>query len=216
MAQTTIQGPDSENKLPNTRNETAENGWSIKRIINAVNAMFTELYGTGVTAAAFSSGDGAPDDTVQATFSTNLTGDNNDLTYTAVLPGADGNAVTVRYSDPAANDAELSVSVTGTAITVNLATGVAGAITTIASEIVTAIEASEAASALVTVADKAANNGTGEVTAMAATPLANGADATGQGTAGTGVIYVDTTTPDLYINAGTADAVEWKLITRAA
>lgn len=45
MSQTTLQGPDSKTKLPTTRDETAENGWSFKRIVDAINTMFTEVYG---------------------------------------------------------------------------------------------------------------------------------------------------------------------------
>lgn len=45
MAQTTLQAPDSHTKLPTTRDETAEDGWSFKRIVDAIGEMFTELYG---------------------------------------------------------------------------------------------------------------------------------------------------------------------------
>jgi hypothetical protein len=111
---------------------------------------------------------------VQATLSTNLTGSNNDLTYTAVTGGTAGNSITVAYVDPSANDAVLSVGVAGSAITVNLATGVAGAITSTAALIAAAITASVPASALVTVANKTSNDGTGVVIALSATPLAGG------------------------------------------
>lgn len=110
-----------------------------------------------------------------ATLSTNLTGANNDLTFTARQGGQLANATTIRYVDPAGNNAALSVSVSTQAITVNLATDGGGAITSTAATIRDAINGSSAASALVFAANKAANDGTGVVTAMAATALSGGA-----------------------------------------
>jgi hypothetical protein len=226
MAQETIMGPDGPREPFNTADETPETGWNPKRIITAINAMFTELYTTFVTEAALEAvfpagivilnGAGVPDDTATATLSTALTGDNNDLDYTSVLVGAAGNTITIEYVDPEAADAVLAVSVVETAITFHLATDELLAITTTADDIKTALLASVEASALVTAADKAANDGSGVVTALEATALADGADAAGQTVAGCGSLYSDTTNGDLYINSGDADAVVWKLITRAA
>jgi hypothetical protein len=112
--------------------------------------------------------------TVAATLSTALTGANNDLDFTSVLTGVLGNAITIRYLDPAANDAVESVSVAGTAITFNLATDGAGAITSTGDSLKATLLASAPASALVTAADKAANDGSGVVTALAATALTGG------------------------------------------
>ena len=109
--------------------------------------------------------------TVHAYLKTLLTGSNNDLVFTAVQEGASGEAITVRYLDPAANDAVESVSVSGNAITVNLATGVAGAITSTGDSIKASLLASAAASALVTAVDAASNDGSGAVTALSATAL---------------------------------------------
>lgn len=113
-----------------------------------------------------------------ATLTTALAGDDNDLVFTAKAPlsGAAGNAITVAYIDPSANDAELEIVVTGTDIVVNLATGVAGAITSTAADILAAIEADEDADALVSVANAAANDGSGVVIALAETALAGGSD----------------------------------------
>lgn len=113
--------------------------------------------------------------TNQAVLSTNLAGANNDLVYTAVATGAAGNAITIAYVDPAGNDQVLGVVVVGSAITVNLATGVAGAITSTGDDIKAAIALVPAAVALVgVVVDKAANDGSGVVIAMAPTNLAGG------------------------------------------
>lgn len=110
----------------------------------------------------------------KATLTTDLTGDNNDLKYTSKLNGALGNAITVEYVDPDGANAELAVSVDGTAITVSLATGAAKAITTTASDIATAIAAHAEANALVAVANAGSDTGVGTVTEMAATALTGG------------------------------------------
>jgi hypothetical protein len=112
--------------------------------------------------------------TLQATMITSLTGTNNDLSYTAVPAGRLGNWIIVRYIAPGTNNAVLGVVVAGLVITVNLATNGSAQITTTAAQIKTAIEASAAASALVTVANAAGNNGSGVVTAMADQDLADG------------------------------------------
>jgi hypothetical protein len=112
--------------------------------------------------------------TVQATMITSLTGTNNDLAFTAVPAGRLGNWIIVRYIAPVTSNAALGVVVTGREITVNLATNGSAQITTTAAQIKTAIEASAAASALVTVANAAGNNGSGAVTAMGDQDLADG------------------------------------------
>lgn len=121
-------------------------------------------------------GSGFQSNTVHASLTTALAGANNDLVFTAVALGTPGNAITVAYVDPGGTTAALSVVVVGNAITVNLARA-ASAISTIASDIIAAIIASAPASALVTVANAAANNGTGLVIAMGATNLTGGVDA---------------------------------------
>jgi len=113
---------------------------------------------------------------VAAYLETNLTGNNNDLKFTAKYVGSYYHAITVRYVVSGTNTA-LSVSVSGNAITVNVATDGSGVATSTASEILTAVNASAAAMALLTtVALKTGNDGTGVVTAMSATALASGTD----------------------------------------
>lgn len=109
-----------------------------------------------------------------ATLSTNLTGNDNDLKFTAVASGIAGNDVHIEYIDPSDNDQELSIDVVGSVITVNLATDSMGAVTTTADDIKAALLLSAPASALVTAADVAANDGSGVVTAMADTALSGG------------------------------------------
>ena len=110
-----------------------------------------------------------------ATLTTSLVGDNNDLTYTAKAFGTGGNSISVAYIDPGGNDQALGIVVVGNAITVNLATGPAGAITSTATNVLDAIEASVDATALVGVALASGSDGTGVVTALTATNLTGGA-----------------------------------------
>jgi len=116
-----------------------------------------------------------------ANYSTNLTGHtNNDLTFTARAPllGPLGNLITIEYVDPGGTTASLSIVVSGTRIVVNLARATS-AISTIASDIITAIAANAQANALVSVANKTGNDGTGLVEALAQTNLAGGGDYVG-------------------------------------
>lgn len=111
---------------------------------------------------------------IAATLTTALTGANNDMVFTADTAGSGGNAITVAYVDPAAISQSLGVVVAGSAITVNLATDGAGAITSTAAQVKTAIDASGPAAALVNVANAGGDTGAGVVTAMAAAALSGG------------------------------------------
>lgn len=106
-----------------------------------------------------------------ASLTTSLTGTNNDLVFTAKDTSLDGNNISVQYIDPAANSQSLYVRTDGQVIKVYLATNGGGTITTTAAQVKTAIEGHGLANALVTVANAAANDGTGVVTALAATSL---------------------------------------------
>lgn len=108
--------------------------------------------------------------------STALTGTNNDLDFTGKLYGLASNAISVTYVDPGGATAVLGVTVSGTDITVNLGRA-ASAINSTAALVKAAVEAVAAAAALVTVTNKAGNDGTGLVTAMAKTNLSSGTDA---------------------------------------
>lgn len=120
----------------------------------------------------------APNSTpdVKATLLTGVVASNNALTFTSKLVGAAGNAISVKLLNPNANNASLSVDVSGKAITVNLATGAGGALTSTAAQVKAAIEASTAANALVGVANTSTSTGAGTVTAVAQTYLAGGVD----------------------------------------
>lgn len=156
--------------------------------------------------------DGAPDDAAQATLSLNPTGDDNALTATARVYGAEGNEISIAYTDPGGTTAALAVSVYRQAITVSLARA-ADAISSTAADILAAIEAHPIANQLVTLAvdtgdSGTADDGSGIVTALAAAPLAGGAG-TGIGTAAPGALCIDTTNADVYRNDGTTAAPAW-------
>lgn len=106
-----------------------------------------------------------------ATLTTALAGANNDLSYTAKTAGA--SAITVRYVVAGAST-PLTVSVSGSDITVNVATNGSSAATSTATQVKTAIDGNGPASALVSVANAAGNDGTGVVAAMGATALTGG------------------------------------------
>ncbi len=57
-----------------------------------------------------------------ASLITGVVDDNNAIIWTAVTAGADGNDITIAFVDPKTPSAALSVSVSGTDITINLAT----------------------------------------------------------------------------------------------
>lgn len=109
-----------------------------------------------------------------ATLTTSLTGTNNDLVFTSKAKNESANAISIKYIDPYANNHSLSVSVTGNAINITLATNSSGAITTTAAQLKAAIEANSPASALITVAHATGNDGSGVVTSMAQTNLSGG------------------------------------------
>ena len=74
-----------------------------------------------------------------------------------------GDQVTAEFKNPGANNAPLSVAVTGNDIVVNLATDGTGALTSTAAQVVAAINASPAAAALVSATTYRGNAGLGVV-----------------------------------------------------
>lgn len=113
---------------------------------------------------------------VKATLATGTAAANNGITYTAKPAGVLGNKINVRYLDPKANSAALSVAVLGQDIIVRLATSAAGAVTTTATQALAAISANPAASALVTAAATGASTGAGIVSASPRAYLSGGLD----------------------------------------
>jgi autotransporter-associated beta strand protein len=103
----------------------------------------------------------AADHTSLAAFTTGLTGPNNDLTFTAIAPGADGEAISIQYLDAITPGTPFGISVTGNAIQVTLAIDSGNFITTTAANIKAAIEGNAAAAALVSVAFAPGNDGSG-------------------------------------------------------
>ncbi len=134
---------------------------------------------------------------------------NGGVVYRAVTPGTGGNSITVTHV-VAGNNTPLSIGVVGNAITVNLATGAGGAVTSTAAQVVSAITGSGPASALV--AATATGNGTGLSAAAASTALANGGTqtltqaqiVTGSGTVGATSIVIPAALIPLATLGGTA------------
>lgn len=109
----------------------------------------------------------------KATLTTALAGANDDLTYTAKTGGPSGNSLRVQYVVAGAST-PLSIVVRGFDIIVNVATSGASAATSTAAQVKAALEANADAMRLVTVTYPAGNDGTGVVSALAATALAGG------------------------------------------
>lgn len=136
------------------------------RPIRTVKSSVIGLVGTAPLAAA----------AVAASLSVGAVGTKDALAFTAQNAGVVGNVVSVAYVDPQANDAVLSVIVTGNAIVVNLATGAGGEITSTAGEVKTALETKPDSAALIGIAHTGASDGSGVLAAMSATLLAGGVD----------------------------------------
>lgn len=146
-----------------------------------------------------------------ATLTTALGVAHAELVFTAKDRGPGGNSITIEYVDPVDANAAVAVEIDGTAIKVLLVPGEGGAITTTANDIIAAF----ADNALVSVAKKAANDGTGVVTALAATALAGGQDAT---VAKKGDLYFDANNIYIAIDdiAATDDGAKWKKVALVA
>ena len=111
-----------------------------------------------------------------ASLSTNLANaTNNDLVFTAKGVGIVGNGISITYVDPGGATATLGVTVSGLAITVNLGRA-ASAVNTTGTLLKAAVDGNTAAAALVSVANKTGNDGTGLVAALSQTFLAGGTD----------------------------------------
>lgn len=112
-----------------------------------------------------------------AAVSTSLSGSNNDLTFTAREAGPAAQEISIEYAQW--NKAYLRVDVDGKAIKVFVQlSGVHGDPIHTANDVLAGLEASAQAMALISVALKTGNDGTGTVTEMAATNLEGGDSAT--------------------------------------
>lgn len=162
---------------------------------------------------------GAPEDAAQATISVNPTGDENGLTFTAREYGVGGNDITITYVDSGVALSPLAVSVVGKAITVSLENDDGPSIVSTAAEVLAAVAANASAAELVSVVimdgdTGESDDGSGVVTAMASTALADGAG-TGIGQALPGCLCIDTTNGVVYRNAGTRAAPIWAALADA-
>lgn len=113
---------------------------------------------------------------VKASLQFGVVADNNAVTVTSKLAGALGNSSSLRLVKPDANNAALSIAVSGRDVVVNLATGATGAVTTTATALKTAVEAHATAGALFTLANTGASTGAGLVAAMRRAQMAGGLD----------------------------------------
>jgi hypothetical protein len=101
-----------------------------------------------------------------------LNSHHTNVVFNAITKGASTNNITIEYADPGASNAALSVTVSGTAIQISLATDATGTITTTAADVVTAVNGNTAAAALLTAT--AAGQADGVVAPVPPTNLAGG------------------------------------------
>ncbi|EGR0477965.1 phage tail protein [Vibrio cholerae] len=97
---------------------------------------------------------------------------NDGLKLTAVKTGTEGNAISVEVLAPTAASSELAVTVTNNKISIQLASDESGALTTTATELVSALMADPAAKALVTAV--ALGDGSGDVAPVSRAYLSGG------------------------------------------
>lgn len=109
----------------------------------------------------------------QATLTTALAGANNDLKLTAPRPGVGGNSITVTYVVAGANT-PLTVTRSGNAVTVNVATNGSSVATSTAAQVRDAINNTADIGFVLKAENAPANDGTGVVTALGTTSLAGG------------------------------------------
>lgn len=104
------------------------------------------------------------------------------FSVTSKTAGVGGNSTSIALVVPATTNAALSVAVSGSAITVNLATGATASVSTsTANQVIAAINAHAGASLLVRAGLSGGSKGTGVVAAQASTPLAGGTAGTAIG-----------------------------------
>ncbi|ENM3928908.1 phage tail protein [Vibrio cholerae] len=116
----------------------------------------------------------APNASVAKAATLTLGEEDSALTFEAVNAGIRGNGISIELIAPGANNAKLSVTVSGEKITVSLATSAEGAITSTATEVAAKINADDAANDLVSVS--ASGNGSGVVDYAYLTYLTGGED----------------------------------------
>jgi len=150
---------------------------------------------------------GTPKNAVASTLVT-AQGEDKDLKYTAKIPGKDGNKITVEYVVDG-EETPLSVSLSGTAITVNVKTTDAGVADSTANEIKAKLEDDEDIAALIKIELAEGSSGEGKPGEMEATPLADGVD----GTIGaTGELLIDDDYIYRCIAANTINGQNWRRI----
>ena len=113
---------------------------------------------------------------VKASATIDPAGLNNAIVWTAVADGTPGNFISVSYINPGTPNASLSITKTGAAIAVNLATDGGSSLLTTANHILAAVLLNTEISDIVTTTLVTGETGAGIVTAMPSTPLIGGID----------------------------------------
>ena len=112
------------------------------------------------------------------------TGTLGNVSFEAVADGDAGNGIEIKFVDPEANNKSLEITVSNNTITVSLATGEDGTITSTVSDVVNAINGDDTARGLV-VASFSSEDGS-NVVGEGTVELSGGSDGDAGGTGGTG------------------------------
>lgn len=118
--------------------------------------------------------DSAPE--VKASLTIGAQAENNELTFTSKLLGVLGNSTSVRIVMPDEVDSPYLVTVKGAAITISLSTDEDGELVGTAAQLIAAVAAHPAASALVTVANAGVGTGIGLPDVLPVSYLSGGAN----------------------------------------
>lgn len=197
------------NPLPNSRLQILESVTD-RHVIPVQDIDRPDLPNLAIRATAFgvAVGAGAPTAyaaAIAASLVHNSVAVNSDLTFTAVVAGAYGNNYSVEVLQPVTLNAPLEVLWDGLKVTINLPTDGAGAaVAATALQVKTAFDLTNAVGAISCAVE---GDGSGAVDVLAETNLATGADVVAG--SGPSYVYVDTTTPALYINTGTLEQPAW-------
>lgn len=145
-----------------------------------VNAHTAAFAASHALASAVQAGIDAVDpvDAVAATLTTDLTGANNDLVFTADVEGVGGNLISVTYVDPGEETAEESVAVNFSLGRTHIVVTLRSVSTTLstATQVAAAVNGDAIAGDIVTVTNAPANNGSGVVTVLVQSYLSGGVD----------------------------------------
>lgn len=150
---------------------------------------------------------------VKSTLTTALTGVSNDVVFTAKNKYSD-NSIKIAYIDPAGNSQPLRLELNraDNTITILLATGAGGAITSTANDIIALVNSHLSTKDMVVASLPTAEVGTGVVTALSATAMTGGYPAFGYALNQVEVTYGDEEVSVLVAGVVDTTVADWEIV----